>query len=464
MQVLKDLKILRVLPRIKSAGATGEEPAPSDRTLSVSVQQIRSAENPRYTMVLNPLKPDNSRQTVYQKLSAPEVKLLVEQKVPDIILAEGPTLSKPQVDLSLSKPLAPQNSQDQKAEAAPTLAPNATPLPFKIAATVQQPQLPVSYFTANSLHAVARGNSQAGGPDGSSDASSGDPTGGLVVVSMDPAAFSKFSSLAQGNRYAGIVIAPGREGVEVVGGAPNGTPGSGSGGKGKGGEGGPGNGSGHAGGGGAGDGKGNGVLSAAGGIGGAGGIDTQRMLGAVRPSTVYAVPASFKLRRPPLVIATGPMGGGGLDLYGALPCGKVYTIFLPMPGKNWVLQYCAHQTAEQKPEQTNAGVVRLEAGLVPPSADQQFDFHRQAIPEKDADKLIVLRGLIGKDGSVSEVHVYQSVLPEMDANAALAFSSWKFKPAIRANLPTSVDVLVGIPARILEKQGEAPSGSASNQN
>jgi hypothetical protein len=106
----------------------------------------------------------------------------------------------------------------------------------------------------------------------------------------------------------------------------------------------------------------------------------------------------------------------------------------------------------------------MEVGLVPPTADQQFDFRRLAIPEKDADKLIVLRGLIGKDGSTSEVQVFQGVQPEMDAEAALAFSSWKFRPATRANLPISVDVLVGIPARVREKLNEISSGAPGNQS
>jgi hypothetical protein len=106
----------------------------------------------------------------------------------------------------------------------------------------------------------------------------------------------------------------------------------------------------------------------------------------------------------------------------------------------------------------------MEVGLIPPSADQQFDFHRLAVPEKDADKLIVLKGLIDKDGSISDVPVFQGVQPDMDAQAALAFESWKFRPATRANLPISVDVLVGIPARVPEKLNESPGGAQGNQN
>jgi hypothetical protein len=222
---------------------------------------------------------------------------------------------------------------------------------------------------------------------------------------------------------------------------------------------------GHSGGGGGGpEAPGNATFSAAGGAGKTGGVDTHKLLGSVLPTTVYAVTSPTKLRRAPLVVSTGPIGGGGLDAYGALHCGKVYTIFLPMPGKSWVLQYCAHQDAAGNPEQAKTSVVQMEVGLVPPAADQQFDFRRLAIPEKDADKLIVLRGMIDKDGATHDVHVFQGVLPEMDAEAALAFSNWKFKPATSASLPIGVDVLVGIPAHLPEKLNETSGGALGNQN
>ena len=186
--------------------------------------------------------------------------------------------------------------------------------------------------------------------------------------------------------------------------------------------------------------------------------------GTISASSVFPVISATKFHRPPLVVATGPMGGGGLDAYGALACGKVYTIFLPMPGKSWVLQYCAHQAVASASAQPNDGTVRLEQGLVPPDASQQFDFRRTAIPDKDADKLIVLRASINKDGSVSDVQVFQGLQPGMDAQAVLAFSSWKFRPAIRASLPIAVDVLVGIPGRVPEKTSNLGAVTLGTQN
>jgi len=463
MQALKELKILRSLPVIRPSGPGGK-PGTSDQPVRV-VLQASTVQHPKYTVVLNPLKPDNNRQAINQKLSPPDLKIQVEQKLPDIILAEGPAIQKPQVDMNLHQPLAPETVKDQLAAPAPNIASNAPDLPFKIVPTVQQPRLPVSYFTSNSFHAPHGGSSSAGQPGGASANSSGDPSGGIVVISVDPGTFSQLASLAQGNRYGALAIAPSKEGLGSPGGSPNGTGVGGSGGPGKGGDGSAGVGPGHSGGGGGGaEGLGKATLSAVGGAGSSGGVDTNKLLGAARPAAVYAVTNPMKLRRAPLVVSTGPIGGGGLDAYGALHCGKVYTIFLPMPGKSWVLQYCAHQSSAEKPEQINTSAIQMEVGLVPPTADQQFDFRRLAIPEKDADKLIVLRGLIDKDGSISEVHVFQGVQPEMDASAALAFSNWKFRPATRANLPIGVDVLVGIPARLPEKLNEISGGAPSNQN
>lgn len=514
MQALKELKILRALPVVKPVGPGGK-PGTSIQPVRV-VLQASTVQHPKYTVVLHPLKPDNNRQAINQKLPPPDLKIQVEQKLPDIVLAEepaaarpqvdmslrpgnihqainqklsapdlktqveqklpdilhadGPAVSRPQVDMSLHQPLAPDAAQTHSAEPAPTVASNATALAFKIVPTVQQPKLPVSYFSSNSLAAPHSGGSsagQSGGTGGGTGAnSSGDSSGGIVVISVDPGTFSQLASLAQGNRYGALAIAPSKEGLGSPGGSPTGTAAGGSGGPGKGGDAASsGVGPGHSGGGGGGpEGPAKATFSAVGGAGKTGGVDTNKLLGAVLPSTVYAVTFPTKLRRAPLVVSTGPIGGGGLDAYGALHCGKVYTIFLPMPGKSWVLQYCAHQDAAGNAETAKTSVVQLEVGLVPPSPDQQFDFRRLAVPEKDADKLIVLRGSIDKDGSTHDVRVYQSVLPEMDAEAALAFSNWKFRPATRANLPIGVDVLVGIPARLPEKLNETSSGALGGQN
>ncbi len=513
LEALKTLHILRSLPTIKPAGAGGRAGS-GEKPVRV-ILQAATIEHPKFTMVINPMKADNNHQSITQKLSPPDLKIQVDQKVPDIVLPEEAAPARPQVDMSLHQPMAPTKAQNRPGEAAPSIVANAPELSFKINPTVQQPRMPVSFLGSNSaLHAndsnglssaqnhatdaapavasngpelsldlnpnvqgprmpgtyfassslqTPHANSGAGRSGSADSNTSGDSNGGVVVVSVDPGTFSKLASLAQGNRYAAIAIAPSKQGLGSPGGSPNGTASGGSGGPGRGGDSSSGVGPGHSGGGGGGaEGQLRATMSAVGGSGGPGGVDSNKLLGRVLPSTIIPIISPTKIRRAPLVVSTGPVGGGGLEVYGALTCGRVYTIFLPMPGKNWVLEYCAHQASEAKTGQSGTGTVQVESILAPPTADQQFDFRRLAIPEKDADKLIVLKGMIDKDGSITDVHVFQGVQPEMDAQAAIAFSNWKFRPATRANLPISVDVLVGIPAHLPERPNQTPSGPQGN--
>ena len=71
--------------------------------------------------------------------------------------------------------------------------------------------------------------------------------------------------------------------------------------------------------------------------------------------------------------------------------------------------------------------------------------------------MIVLKGVLGEDGTIGNLEVYQGVLAEMDQAAQLALSRWKFKPAMRANKPVSVEILVGIPAEIPASSTSVPS-------
>ena len=169
------------------------------------------------------------------------------------------------------------------------------------------------------------------------------------------------------------------------------------------------------------------------------------------PGMVYAVPADLllKLRKNPLVVSAGPIGGGGLNIYGALPCGKIYTVFLAMPGQNWTLQYCQRGTSRPTPAPENLStVIHLEPALVPPDAEARFDFQRLPVPREKQHKLIILKGIIREDGTVDQVQVYQGLMPQMDEAARLALSRWKFKPALRAGKPVALEILVGIPAEI----------------
>jgi hypothetical protein len=161
---------------------------------------------------------------------------------------------------------------------------------------------------------------------------------------------------------------------------------------------------------------------------------------------VYAVPSTVVLRKNALVVSSGPIGGGGLNAYGALHCGKIYTVFLAMPGKSWTLEYCQSRGATANPPaEKRSAVVHLEEGLVPPDAESRFDFKRLPVPFEKRNKLIVLKGVIKEDGTVDGLSVFQGIVPEMDEAARAAFMRWKFKPALKAGKPVPVEILVGVP-------------------
>jgi hypothetical protein len=182
----------------------------------------------------------------------------------------------------------------------------------------------------------------------------------------------------------------------------------------------------------------------------AGGILNSRLA----PQMVYSVPAAvvLKLRRSAIVVSTGSIGGGGLDAYGVLNCGKIYTIFLPMPGTNWTMQYClkTDAAAPQPAADPRSTVIHIQSPVVPPDPDieSRFDFQRLPVPPEKAHKLIVLKGVLRDDGTVDGLQVYQGIVPQMDEAARIAFSKWKFKPAMQDGKPVSVQILIGVPPDI----------------
>jgi hypothetical protein len=163
---------------------------------------------------------------------------------------------------------------------------------------------------------------------------------------------------------------------------------------------------------------------------------------------VYPVSRHLSLRKSSIIVSAGPVGGGGLDVYDVLRCGKIYTIFLAMPGKNWTMQYCQKPGTEgATPPRSTSTFVHLDGGLVPPDLDVEtrYDFRRLPVPPAKAGKLIVLKGTLGTDGTVGSLEIFQGILPQMDEAAKIAFSRWKFKPAMRDGKPVPVEILVGVP-------------------
>ena len=425
------------LPKITVAGSGGRPgsglPAKPLATLG------STAQHPKITIVLRPPRPDNRRQTIHQSQSAPDLRIAMELNLPNLI-AGAAAPARPQIHFtpSSSKPI--QTKKSILMQPAPELAAGKSSSVVPVSQlAVAPPNLPVA---PPAPAAANQGNEAVILANGA--LLSGKDANALVVISVDPQPGSASLALPAGNRWAEISVSPAGGGAGSPGGVHGGAANSGAGGSGTGGDNSLGVGRGNSGGGGE-TSNSAGILTING--GGEAGKGSSSVPEPILPANlVYAVTSFARPRTGALVVSAGPMGGGAVDAYGAMHCGKIYSVFLPMPGKSWTLQFCeSKREASAEPQRANSSVIRLEAGLLPPEAELKFDFRRLPLPPESSHKVILLKGLILEDGTVDQVLVYRSVQPQMDEAARLAFLRWKFKPATREGHPVRVEVLVGIP-------------------
>jgi TonB family protein len=445
------------------------------------------------TVISNPVHPDNAHQTIIQPSSPPDLIIKQDLKLPNLVL--GNPLAKAKAPLQIAanpvKPIAPQNTTKnvaapqfatldpgQLASLAPTveqpLVKVKAPLQFasnplkpiapqntthnvaapqlatidpgqlaSLAPTVQQPRLPVSPLAPPRAAAGTSAASMAGGGSAAtSDGTLGDPNG-LLILGTDPAAPGSSISLPPGNRYGAFSISSAGGDPGSPGGVAEGIAGRGTGGSGSGGDESTGLGGGRTGGG------GGGSLSAAAPISVAGSGATAGTRASLEASiaaeAVFPVITAARSRRNSIVISAGSAGGGGLGVYQALKCGRIYTIFVPMSIGNWTLQYCQQNASQPSaPSSANSKVIQAQGELLPPDPLEKFDFRRMPVPAESAHSMLVIKGVVREDGTVDGLEVYQSVLRELDNRALAALKKWKFAPAQRDAKPVAVQILVGI--------------------
>jgi hypothetical protein len=440
----------KTLPRVAPAGPGGRPGSGSEADRPPALGRIGAPG--RWTVVYKPLHPDNRRQTIRQLDSPRDLHITQEIKVPNILFGNLHEPQRPVLHFEVknAKPIVGTRQVGSQTVAAPDLAVSVTSSSTTLQLVSDHPHLPVEALAASRpVLKAGTGESGYSVPDDTGFPGTGN---GLVVLSVNPGWSTSQPALPPGNREGEFATSPagGRNGSP--GGAPDGVVGGGSGNSG--GNNGNAGGDGSTGPGPANEGGGGGRSADTGPLTINGARGAVESVGILRSdfiaSLVYPVDKALLLpRKSQLVVSAGPMGGGGLNVYGALHCGKIYTIFLEMPGKNWTLQFCQHsEKKENAVSQNRSPVVHLEEGLVAPYAEAKFDFRRLPVPEKDSRKLIVLKGVLEEDGAVDKLEIYQGLLSEMDEAARLALGRWKFKPATRAKIPVAVDVLVGIPAQV----------------
>ena len=421
------------LPRVAPKGAGARPMNGSAPGLPAKGSTVQSP----ITVASNPARPYNTRQTIVQPNSPPELHITADMKLPNMILVKPLDVPKLQFNPSASKPSMIDRKLAPDAPPSPAPVNPAVPM-VTIVAPIQNPQLlmpvPAASGIASRVNSDNRSSAEAPTVAVTADGSS------VLVLVVDPADPGTKVTLPPGNRAGEFSVSPG-VGIGSPGGSEVGVASAGSKAHGASGDTSTGIGPGSSGGGGGKSGSSVSIFTSGGEPSGSLGSELDLKM-------VYPVPAALlsKLRRNALIVSAGPNGGGGLDVYGAMHCGKIYTIFLPMPGKNWTMQYCRRPdgTPEQT-VQTTSTMVHLGEGLVPPQADTQFDFRRLPVAPEKAHKMIILKGTIRDDGTPSDLQVYESILPEMDEAAKTALSHWKFKPAMREGKAVAVQILVGIP-------------------
>ena len=438
---IRDLS--KSMPRLAPAGPGGPHPGEGPKLAEPILGSTAKLKN--LFAVPKPVRPDNTRQTIWQRSSPPDIRIQTEIKLP-IILLGNPNIPKPAIKFNPSNAKPTRANKQYATESAPIEQSAQASLATNIMPTVAQPKLLIPAGTYATPIRSGSGHGQAqtsGAPDVSSVPSGGD-SNDVLAIGLEPGSASGVV-LPPGNRWADFSVSPAGGQPGSPGGSPNGTVGGGGSGKeGTGGDGSVGIGRGASGGGG-----GNSTDTLPVSVSGHGeftngdGALNNRAL----TTEEMIVPVTAPLvRKNETVVSSGPIGGGGLAEYNALTCGKIYTIFVRMPGRSWNLEYCPHGAEVQNSASADvrATVIHMEKALLPPQPTEKFDFLRLPVPEGKRRKLIVLKAVIGEDGAVSDVQVYRGLVPEMDEAARVALSRWKFMPAIRDGKPVAVDILVGI--------------------
>jgi len=389
--------------------------------------------------ISRPHLPDNNHRTILQTPN-PDLKIKTDLKLPNLWVQQ-PSAPKPRVEMNPAvHPLQP--TQHEFHQEAPELTKSVSPVNGLLSPSSLHARLPVPIGSMPAP--VIPSGSMKGDVDTPPQIAGTEMIGqGMSVLGTDPSKSAGGVVLPPGNQYGEFSIAPGTSGPGSPDGVDGAPVGGGAGAEGAGGNESAGVGNGSFGGGGN-------SAAASGFISLRGGGRVELNLSEPGPSAaaqlVYAIPVASLIRHNALVVSAGPMGGGGSNVYGALPCGRIYTVFLTAGTKQWSLQYCQKALPSAAGEkQTTKTIVHAEMPVIPPEAEASYNFRRLPVPPEKAHKSIVLKGAIDELGKIQDLSVYTGLSPTLDAAACLAFKQWKFKPAMRSGKPIRVEILVSIP-------------------
>ena len=155
-----------------------------------------------------------------------------------------------------------------------------------------------------------------------------------------------------------------------------------------------------------------------------------------------------------ITVVEGRSGAAGLGVYGVLSGKRNYTVFVPMPGGRWIMQFSEMPDSLRQPGVAPASGSQMYVGagdtLVQPRPVRKVDPGRPEDEELASLRgMVVLFGVIRKDGGIEKIRVIRSLNPALDERAMEALKQWRFKPAKQSDTPIEVQALFGIPFRPL---------------
>ena len=155
-----------------------------------------------------------------------------------------------------------------------------------------------------------------------------------------------------------------------------------------------------------------------------------------------------------ITVVEGRRGGAGLGVYGVLSGKRNYTVFVPMPGGRWIMQFSEMGNPSHSGAATEPASFKSEILVSSVDSITQPRPLRKVDPGKPEDEelaklrgMVVLYAVIGQDGEVDRVRIVRSLNPALDVRAMAALKRWKFKAAHLGKRPIEVQALFGIPFR-----------------
>jgi len=447
-----------LLPKIKSITDGPKDPA--GRKRDVRPPTGSTSYHPRQTIQSSPPKPDNVAQTIVQP-NTPDVKIKRDVKVPNMVVWNVPETKVEPLEIA-SRQLASLVTTKMNAPAA-ALQPPAPEL-----ANVQQNLSEFTIAQTNLVNPQPKMTLRAAvSPEWSIATDTGNPgpviqvegsglksdLRNLVILSANPGLPRPGGiRVPAGNRSGAFSISPegnraGSPDGEETGILAGGTPGGG--------------------GSGTGDGSGFGSSGSIAdiqipGISVKGGPndESSRLAGlGRRPRSGSGFSDMLTIDDPGesynITVVEGRRGGAGLGVYGVLEGKRNYTVFVPMPGGRWIMQF-SEMGASSSSAAPATESVSYKSEILVSSVDSitQPRPLRKVDPGKPEDEdlaklrgMVVLYAVIGQDGEVDQVRIVRSLNPALDVRAMAALKRWKFKAAHIGTRPIEVQALFGIPFR-----------------